>query len=92
MKFGRIQVATPEGEQSRIVAAQPELDRVVDLGRAYAVTLQRRGATAEAAVRVARALFPPSMAAALSLPARPSATPPRRRWPRPTTRRRPSSR
>jgi 2-keto-4-pentenoate hydratase/2-oxohepta-3-ene-1,7-dioic acid hydratase in catechol pathway len=66
VKLGRIQVATPEGDQSRIVAAQPELDRVVDLGRAYALTLQRRGATAEAAVRVARALFPPSMAAALA--------------------------
>jgi 2-keto-4-pentenoate hydratase/2-oxohepta-3-ene-1,7-dioic acid hydratase in catechol pathway len=65
VKFGRIQVASPEGHQTRIVAAQPELDRVVDLGRAYALTLQRRGATPEAAVRLARALFPPSMAAAL---------------------------
>src|SRR3954469_375685 len=66
VKFGRIQVGTPEGTQTRIVAAQPELERVVDLGRAYALTLQRRGATADAAVRVARALFPPSMAAALA--------------------------
>jgi 2-keto-4-pentenoate hydratase/2-oxohepta-3-ene-1,7-dioic acid hydratase in catechol pathway len=38
---------------------------VVNLGRAYALTLERRGATAEAAVRLARALFPSSMAAAL---------------------------
>ena len=65
MKFGRIQVGTPEGTQTRIVAAQPELDRVVDLGRAYALTLERRGATTDAAVRLARALFPSSMAAAL---------------------------
>jgi 2-keto-4-pentenoate hydratase/2-oxohepta-3-ene-1,7-dioic acid hydratase in catechol pathway len=66
VKFGRIQVITPDGEQVRIVAAQPEQDRLVDLARAYALTLQRRGATADAAVRVARALFPASMAAALS--------------------------
>jgi 2-keto-4-pentenoate hydratase/2-oxohepta-3-ene-1,7-dioic acid hydratase in catechol pathway len=65
VKFGRIQVGTPEGTQTRIVAAQPELDRVVDLGRAYALTLERRGATADAAARLARALFPSSMAAAL---------------------------
>src|SRR3954454_10038036 len=66
VKFGRIKVATPEGDQSRIVAAQPELETVVDLGRAYALTLQRRGATAEAAVRVARAFFPPRLPAALA--------------------------
>jgi 2-keto-4-pentenoate hydratase/2-oxohepta-3-ene-1,7-dioic acid hydratase in catechol pathway len=65
VKFGRIQVGTPEGNQTRIVAAQPERDRVVDLGRAYALTLERRGATTDAAVRLARALFPSSMAAAL---------------------------
>ena len=65
MKFGRIQVVTPEGDQTRIVAAQPERDRVVDLGRAYALTVERRGATADAAVRLARALFPGSMAEAL---------------------------
>jgi 2-keto-4-pentenoate hydratase/2-oxohepta-3-ene-1,7-dioic acid hydratase in catechol pathway len=67
VKFGRIQVGTPEGTQTRIVAAEPELDRVVDLGRAYALTLERRGATADAAVRLARALFPSSMAAALGV-------------------------
>jgi 2-keto-4-pentenoate hydratase/2-oxohepta-3-ene-1,7-dioic acid hydratase in catechol pathway len=66
VKFGRIQVATPEGEQTRIVVAQPEEGRVVDVGRAYALTLERRGATAEAARRVARSLFPASMAAALA--------------------------
>src|SRR3954454_22228418 len=66
VKFGRIKVATPEGDQSRIVAAQPELERGVDLARGYALTLQRRGRPADAAVRVARALFPPSMAAALA--------------------------
>src|SRR3954469_25297660 len=66
VKLGRIQVATPEGDQIRIVAAQPELGRVVDLGRAYALTLQRRGATADSAVRIARVLFPASTAAALA--------------------------
>jgi 2-keto-4-pentenoate hydratase/2-oxohepta-3-ene-1,7-dioic acid hydratase in catechol pathway len=66
VKFGRIQIATPDGDQSRIVAVQPDRGAVVDLGRAYALTLLRRGATAEAAARVARAVFPSSMADALA--------------------------
>lgn len=66
MKFGRISVDTPDGQQARIVAVQPESDRVVDLARAFALVQCRRGATPEAASRVARALFPSSMAAALA--------------------------
>ena len=33
MKLGRIAVATPDGEQIRLVAARPEEGRVVDLAR-----------------------------------------------------------
>jgi 2-keto-4-pentenoate hydratase/2-oxohepta-3-ene-1,7-dioic acid hydratase in catechol pathway len=66
VKFGRIHVATPEGGRSRIVAVRPEQGTVVDLGRAHALILRRRGATPDAAARLARAMFPSSMAAALA--------------------------
>ncbi len=66
MKFGRIKVATPDGEQQRLVVVEPEHERVVDLARAYSLLQQRRGATESAAARVARALFPSSMAAAIA--------------------------
>ncbi|WP_431778975.1 fumarylacetoacetate hydrolase family protein [Microbacterium aurantiacum] len=57
MKIGRIAVNGPDGEELRIVAAQPESGRVVDLRRAYGLALQRRGATGEGARRLARATF-----------------------------------
>jgi 2-keto-4-pentenoate hydratase/2-oxohepta-3-ene-1,7-dioic acid hydratase in catechol pathway len=66
VKIGRILVPTPDGEQARIVAVHPEENRVVDLARAHALVSRRQGATAEAAARVARALFPSSMADALA--------------------------
>jgi 2-keto-4-pentenoate hydratase/2-oxohepta-3-ene-1,7-dioic acid hydratase in catechol pathway len=66
MKIGRIVLPAPDGEEQRIVTVQPEQDRVIDLARAHALASQRRGATAAAAVRIARALFPSSMAAALA--------------------------
>lgn len=65
MKLGRIKVATPDGDQARIVAVLPEQGRVVDLARAYALVLRGRGAGAGGAVRVARTLFPESMAQAI---------------------------
>lgn len=61
MKLGRIAVASPDGEILRIVAVEPENDRVIDLARAYALSLQRRGAGAEGARRVAASLFTGSM-------------------------------
>lgn len=66
MKLGRIKMLTPDGDQARIVAVEPQADRVIDLARAYAAVLKRRGATDDAAVGVARTLFPSSMSRALA--------------------------
>lgn len=66
MKLGRIAVPSPDGEVVRLVAVQPENSRVIDLARAYALTLEKRGATADGARRVARALFDGSLKAGLS--------------------------
>src|SRR3954469_18888523 len=66
VKFGRIRVTTPDGQRHRLVAVEPERDRVIDLARAHALTLERDGATADAAVRVAGAVFPASMSDALA--------------------------
>jgi 2-keto-4-pentenoate hydratase/2-oxohepta-3-ene-1,7-dioic acid hydratase in catechol pathway len=65
MKLGRIAVPTPDGEQIRLVAVEPASGRVIDLARAYALELHRRGATAERARIVAASLFPSSLSAAL---------------------------
>lgn len=67
MKLGRIAVDSPDGEQIRLVAAEPEADRVIDLARAYALVLQRRGATAERARQIAQCLFPGSLSTAISI-------------------------
>ncbi|MFW0796748.1 fumarylacetoacetate hydrolase family protein [Gordonia sp. CPCC 205515] len=66
MKLGRITVPSPDGHQARIVAVTDSDTTVVDLARAYALSLQRRGGTADSATRVARALFPSSMSAAIA--------------------------
>jgi 2-keto-4-pentenoate hydratase/2-oxohepta-3-ene-1,7-dioic acid hydratase in catechol pathway len=66
MKLGRIKITTPDGEQPRIVAVEPEHARVIDLAQAYRLVQQRRGAATAAAARLAGALFPSSMAAALA--------------------------
>jgi 2-keto-4-pentenoate hydratase/2-oxohepta-3-ene-1,7-dioic acid hydratase in catechol pathway len=66
MKFGRINLAGPDGAQARIVAVEPEAGRVIDLTRAYALTLTARGATLDAARRLAQAVFPSSTSAALA--------------------------
>ena len=67
MKLGRIAVASADGEVPRLVVVEPAKERVIDLVTAESARLQRRGATADAALRVARALFPSSMSAAIAL-------------------------
>lgn len=57
MKFGRIVVPSPDGPEIRIIAAEPENDRVIDLKKAYAISLQRRGAHTETSRRLAHAVF-----------------------------------
>jgi 2-keto-4-pentenoate hydratase/2-oxohepta-3-ene-1,7-dioic acid hydratase in catechol pathway len=67
MKLARIAYQSPDGDSARLVVVQPEAQRVVDLVTAERLRLERQGATHEAALRLATALFPSSMAAALSL-------------------------
>jgi 2-keto-4-pentenoate hydratase/2-oxohepta-3-ene-1,7-dioic acid hydratase in catechol pathway len=66
MKLGRISVPTPDGDQARIVAVTNNDTTVVDLAAAYARVLRGRGASADGALRLARALFPSSMSAAIA--------------------------
>ena len=66
MKLGRISAPSPDGDQIRLVAVEPEQNRVIDLARAYAVAQQTKSATPEASRRLAAALFPSSMAQAIS--------------------------
>jgi 2-keto-4-pentenoate hydratase/2-oxohepta-3-ene-1,7-dioic acid hydratase in catechol pathway len=67
MKLGRISLQSPAGPVSRIVAVHPDQGRVVDLAKAETLRLMGRGASHEAAWRVASALFPGSMSAAIAL-------------------------
>jgi len=67
MKLGRISVEGPDGEEARLVLVLAEEGRVVDLAVAERLRLERRGASREAARRLARALFPGSMTAAIGL-------------------------
>lgn len=67
MKLGRIEVQGIDGPVSRIVAVHPDQGRVVDLATAEALRMMAHGATEAAARRYAAAVFPPSMAAAISL-------------------------
>jgi 2-keto-4-pentenoate hydratase/2-oxohepta-3-ene-1,7-dioic acid hydratase in catechol pathway len=67
MKLARIACDGPDGPVARLVIVQPELQRVIDLAAAERLRLERQGATHEAALRLATALFPASMAAALAL-------------------------
>lgn len=57
MKLGRIVVAGPDGQEIRVVAAEPQNGRVVDLRKAYALTLQHGGASVEGARHLAQATF-----------------------------------
>ena len=67
MKLARIAYTGPDGITPRLVVAQPEQQHVIDLATAERLRLERQGATHEAARRLATALFPSSMAAAISL-------------------------
>lgn len=67
MKLGRIAVNGPDGDVARLVLVLPAERRVIDLKRAWTERLQREGATPDAAVRLAEAVFPGSMSAAIAL-------------------------
>jgi 2-keto-4-pentenoate hydratase/2-oxohepta-3-ene-1,7-dioic acid hydratase in catechol pathway len=66
MKLGRILRETLEGAVPRLVAVQPEQERVIDLASAEYQRLLATGASAEAARRLASALYPASMSAAIA--------------------------
>ncbi len=67
MKLGRIAVNGPDGTLARLVVAQPEQQQVIDLLTAERRRLEQQGATHDAALRVASALFPSSMTEAIAL-------------------------
>ncbi len=67
MKLARIAWHSPDGLSARLVVVQPESGRVIDLATAERLRLEKQGATHDAALRLATALYPSSMAAALSL-------------------------
>lgn len=67
MKLGRIAVNGPDGVIPRLIAVQPEQQRGIDLLTAERRRLEQQGATHEAALRLATALFPSSMTAAIAL-------------------------
>jgi 2-keto-4-pentenoate hydratase/2-oxohepta-3-ene-1,7-dioic acid hydratase in catechol pathway len=66
MKLGRIQRGTLEGSVPRLVVAQPDQERVIDLATAEYHRLLATGATTDAARRLATALYPSSMRDALA--------------------------
>ncbi len=66
MKLGRILRESLEGAVPRLVVVQPESERVIDLATAEFQRLQATGASADAARRLASALFPGSMSAAIA--------------------------
>lgn len=57
MKLTRMAVSGPDGPEIRVIAAEPENERVIDLKKAYALALQRRGATVEGSRHLAHAIF-----------------------------------
>lgn len=67
MKLARIARDSLDGSTARLVVVQPEQERVIDLITAERLRLERQGATHEAALRLATALFLSSMTAAISL-------------------------
>jgi 2-keto-4-pentenoate hydratase/2-oxohepta-3-ene-1,7-dioic acid hydratase in catechol pathway len=67
MKLGRILRESLEGAVPRLVVAQPENERVIDLASAEYQRLLGTGASTEAARRLASALYPGSMSAAIAI-------------------------
>ena len=66
MKLTRILRPGVDGLEPRIALVLPDERLVVDLVTAERARLERSGATADAAARIARALFPSSMSAAIA--------------------------
>ena len=66
MKIGRIKLDLPTGEMVRLVVADPDNDRVIDLAKAEALAMQSKGATVDASHRVANVLFPSSLSDAIA--------------------------
>jgi 2-keto-4-pentenoate hydratase/2-oxohepta-3-ene-1,7-dioic acid hydratase in catechol pathway len=66
MKLGRVLRDTLEGAVPRLVVVQPERERVIDLATAEFQRLLGTGASADAARRLASALYPGSMSAAIA--------------------------
>ncbi len=66
MKLGRIRRDTLEGSVPRLVMAQPDQERVIDLATAEYHRLLATGATTDAARRLTAALYPSSMRDALA--------------------------
>ena len=66
MRLGRVVRDGVDGPEVRLVAVYPDSDEVIDLLGAERARLEREGASPEAAERLARALFPPSMASAIT--------------------------
>jgi 2-keto-4-pentenoate hydratase/2-oxohepta-3-ene-1,7-dioic acid hydratase in catechol pathway len=66
MKLGRVLRDSLEGEVPRLVVVQPEQGHVIDLAAAEYQRLVSHGAAPEAARRLAAALYPPSMSAAIA--------------------------
>jgi 2-keto-4-pentenoate hydratase/2-oxohepta-3-ene-1,7-dioic acid hydratase in catechol pathway len=66
VQIARFAVSGPDGEEPRLgVASDAAPDRWIDVRRAYALQLERAGASAAGARRVAAALAPGSLRAAL---------------------------
>jgi 2-keto-4-pentenoate hydratase/2-oxohepta-3-ene-1,7-dioic acid hydratase in catechol pathway len=65
LRFARVAHEGPDGLEPRIVVAAPEADRWIDLRAAQRRRLERAGASAAAAQRLASALAPGSLTAAL---------------------------
>jgi 2-keto-4-pentenoate hydratase/2-oxohepta-3-ene-1,7-dioic acid hydratase in catechol pathway len=66
MKLGRVLRESLEGAVPRLVVVQPERERVIDLATAEFQRLLGTGASADAARRLASALYPGSMSAAIA--------------------------
>ena len=66
MKIGRILRESLEGAVPRLVVVQPEDEQVIDLASAEYQRLLATGASTEAARRLASALYPGSMSAAIA--------------------------
>jgi len=67
VKLGRFVMQGVDGPVQRICLVQPEQSRVIDLRAAEVLRQQSRGASRDAALRYASAVFPESMSAAIAL-------------------------